>query len=71
MAARTILASENQSVLVAVLKGRMPLLAAAKGVRQLGSLVSSFRAASAADRVQFARTIGPTVLFDTSLVPAL
>jgi hypothetical protein len=70
-AALAILAAENTSLVADVVNGRVPLLAAAKAVRQLGALVNAYRQASAADRVAFARAVGPTVLFDTSLVPAL
>jgi hypothetical protein len=70
-AALAVLESENTSLIADVINGRVGLLAAAQQVKQLGALVSAYRQASAADRVAFAKTIGPTVLFDTSLVPAL
>ena len=35
--------------------------------QRLARLVSAYRQASAADRVAFAKVVGPTVLFDTSL----
>jgi hypothetical protein len=70
-AALAILAAENTSLVADVINGKVPLLAAAREVKRLGTLVSAYRAASAADRVAFARAVGPTVLFDTSLVPAL
>jgi len=70
-AALAILAAENTSLIADVINGRVPLLAAAREVQRLGALVSAYRQASAADRVAFARVVGPTVLFDTSLVPAL
>jgi hypothetical protein len=70
-AAVTLLRSENRSLIAAVARGNVPLLAAARGMQQLGTLVWAYRQASAADRVAFAKAVGPTVLFDTSLVPAL
>lgn len=66
-----LLQSENVSLLVKVAKGEVPLLAAARETRRLGALVAAYRAASASDRVAFARAVGPTTLFDNSLVPAL
>ena len=70
-AASAILESENKGLLADIINGRVPLLGAAREVQRLGALVSAYRQASAADRVAFARAVGPTVLFDTSLVPAL
>jgi hypothetical protein len=71
-AALVILAAENTSLVADVVNGRVPLLAAARKVQRLGELVAAYRKATAADRVAFARAVGPTVLFDTSLVvPAL
>ena len=66
-----ILRSENKSLLVDVINGRLPLVAAAREVQRLSVLVSAYRKASANDRVSFARTIGPTTLFDNDLCPAL
>jgi hypothetical protein len=70
-AALAILAAENTSLIAGVINGGVPLLAAAREVKRLGTLVSAYRAASAADRVAFAKAVGPTVLFDSTLVPAL
>ena len=70
-AALAILAAENTSLVADVINGKVPLLAAAREVKRLGELVAAYRRASSADRVAFARAVGPTVLFDTSLVPAL
>jgi len=70
-AAITILRSENKGLFVDVIKGRVPLLVAAREVKRLAALVAAYRAGSAADRVGFAKIIGPTTLFDSSLVPAL
>jgi hypothetical protein len=71
LAALTLIRSENNSLIEKVLYGEITILAAAHEVKRLGVLVAAFRKASAADRVAFARAIGPSVLFDTSLVPAL
>jgi len=70
-AAILLIASENTTVLNRVLAGHVPLLAAAREIKRLAELVAAYRKASAADRVQFARAIGPSALFDNSLVPAL
>jgi hypothetical protein len=70
-AAIVLLQSEKKSLLGDVIKGRVPLLAAAREVERLAKLVTAFRQGTAADRVAFAKIVGPTVLFDTSLVPAL
>jgi hypothetical protein len=70
-AAVSLLASENTTMLEQALRGQMPLLAAAAQMKRIAKLVNAYRAASAADRVAFARTIGPTTLFDGTLVPAL
>src|SRR5262249_55291223 len=70
-AASAILESENKGLLADVINGPVPVLGAAREVQRLGALVSAYRQASAADRVAFAKAVGPTVLFDTSLVPAL
>ena len=66
-----LLRSENRSLCDAALGGRVPLHVAAQQLKRLGELVAAYRQASAADRVAFAKAIGPNVLFDTSLVPAL
>jgi len=70
-AAVTLLKSENLVLLERVLRGHIPLLAAAKQVKQVAALVDAYRTAGAADRVMFAKLIGPTTLFDSALVPAL
>jgi hypothetical protein len=68
-AAIALLRSENTSLITSVMHGDVPLLAAARGVGQLASLVAAYRQASAADRVAFAKVIGPSTLFENSLVP--
>jgi hypothetical protein len=70
-AAVIVLQSEDKALLHRVLSGDVSLLAAAKQVQQVAKLVAAHRKASAADRVAYARTIGPTVLFDDMLVPAI
>jgi len=70
-AAVIVLQSEDEPLLQRVLSGDVSLLAAAKQVRQVAELVAAYRKTSAADHVAFARTIGPTVLFDDMLVPAV
>src|SRR5262249_49585419 len=70
-AAVALLPSENKELLPARGKGPRPLLEAARETQRLSVLVSAYREASASDRVNFAKAVGPTVLFDTALVPAL
>jgi hypothetical protein len=70
-AAIVLLKSENAVMLERALRGEIPLLAAAAQTQRIAKLVNAYRAASAADRVAFARTVGPTTLFDSTLVPAL
>jgi hypothetical protein len=70
-AAIVLLRSENATLLSRVLRGDLPLLAAAAQVKRVANLVEAYRTASAGDRVAFARTVGSTVLFDTTLVPAI
>src|SRR5262245_48800348 len=59
-AAITVLRSENHSLITKVAKGDVPLLAAAHETKRLSALVNAFRQAGVADRVAFAKTIGPT-----------
>jgi hypothetical protein len=70
-AAVAILRSEDVSIRDQVLTGRLSLLAAASLVEKRSKIVAAYRQATAADRVAFAKTIGPTVLFDNDLVPAM
>lgn len=63
--------AENTSLLKRVLAGEVPVLAAAKQTKQLARLVDAYRNASADEKVAFARAVGPTTLFDDSLIPAL
>jgi hypothetical protein len=70
-AAVVLLEAENATLFQQVLRGDISLLAAARQARQVGKLVAAYRKASAADRVAFAKAIGPTTLFDTALVPAI
>jgi hypothetical protein len=67
----TLIRSENKGLIARVVTGKVPLLAAARQVQQLAELLASYRVATAAVRVGFAKAVGPTVLFDTTLVPAL
>jgi hypothetical protein len=70
-AAIVLIKSENAAVFERVWCGQMSLQAAAAQLWQVASLVDAYRKAGAADRVAFAKTIGPTTLFDTALVPAI
>ena len=66
-----LIKSENEIMLSRVLRGQMPLAAAAKQMRQVADLVAAYRGAGVDDRVAFAKAIGPTTLFDSVLVPAI
>lgn len=70
-AAITLLQSDNVTLTNEVLTGHVGLLEAARQVKHVARLVMAYRKASSADRVAFARAIGPTVLFDDTLVPAI
>jgi hypothetical protein len=70
-AAITLIRSENATLLERVLAGDMPLLAAARQAKQIADLVTAYRAASGANRIEAAKTIGADVLFDEAVVPAL
>ena len=67
----TLRAAENSRLLDLALRGVVSLLKAAAEAEGVAKLVRAYRNASAADRVEFARVVGPTTLFDTALVPAL
>jgi hypothetical protein len=54
-----------------ILRGKIPLMVAANLLRKRTNIVKSFRKASAADRIDAARVIGPEQIFDEMLVPAL
>lgn len=68
-AALILIKSENMTLIERVRRGHVPLPTAAKQMKQLADLVNAYRTAGAADRVAFAKTIGPTTLFDSALVP--
>jgi hypothetical protein len=70
-AAVVLLKAENSIVVDRVLAGRLPLLAAARQARPASALVHAYRQASDADRVEFARAIGASALFDSTIGPAL
>jgi hypothetical protein len=64
-AAIVILKANDATLRNEVLDGIVPLLAAAKLIKQAVKLVEAFHASSATERVRFAQTVGPEVLFDT------
>jgi hypothetical protein len=70
-AAIILIQGENTVLMRRVLAGEYPLLAAARDMQKLAELIAAFRRAPSATRVAFARTVGPTTLFDGTLVPAL
>jgi hypothetical protein len=70
-AAVPILQAGDSTLKQAVVTGEVSLLAAGEQVKHLSDLVTPFDAASADDRVAFARAIGPARLFDEVVVPAV
>jgi hypothetical protein len=70
-AAVILIKSENATLLNRVLAGHVPLLAAAREIKRLSDLVAAYRKTTANERVAFARTVGPTDLFEGAVVPAL
>jgi hypothetical protein len=63
-AAIVVLRSENSVLLDRVLRGHIPLLAAANQVRRVVDLVAAYQTANEQDHVAFARAAGPERLFD-------
>jgi len=70
-AALVLTNSGDAELLRDVLSGHIGLLEAARRVKPVARLIAAYREATVADRVAFARAIGPTVLFDDALVPAI
>jgi hypothetical protein len=70
-AAAAIATAKDWRLMDRVLSGQVPLLVAGGRVKDVAKLIAAFSAASAADRVAFAKAIGPTVLFDDTLAPAV
>jgi hypothetical protein len=66
-----VVKSESSTILDEVLSGQTPLLVAAKQVRHLATLVSGFRHTTAEEHVRFGAIVGPDVLFDDVVVPAI
>jgi hypothetical protein len=63
--------SENISLMDDVFIGTVPLLAAARSCRQLAKLVEAYRKTTLADHIAFGKQIGPGVLWDEAIVPAI
>ena len=63
-AARIVLEAGDAALLAQVLAGRVALTAAADTARRRVRLAESFKAASAEDRAEFVRIVGPDVLFN-------
>lgn len=57
-AAIIILKSEDRVLLHQVLRGEVPLMAAAKGIKRLAALVSAYRAVTNEDLIKAAKIIG-------------
>jgi hypothetical protein len=64
-AAATLLKADNASLIHDVLRGRVPLLAAAAEAQRLVNLITAYKAAKDPDRVAFARACGIETIFDT------
>jgi hypothetical protein len=63
-AAIVLLRSENSALLDRVLRGHVPLLAAANQVERLVSLIRAYRRTSEQDHVASFRMLGPERVFD-------
>jgi hypothetical protein len=63
-AAVILLRSENATLQEQVLRGHVPLLAAADQVKSVANLVTAYRAAKDTDRVAFARVCGTDAILD-------
>jgi hypothetical protein len=63
-AATVLLKAENETLLLRVLDGDEPLLAAANQAKRTADLISAYRSANNADRVAFARTCGADAILD-------
>ena len=70
-AAITLIESGDAALMALVRRGHVSLLDAAAIVKKQVALLRAYREASPADRVALARTIGPTVVFDNVVSPAL
>lgn len=66
-----ILRSGDRELLVRVLSGQVPLLAAARQVKRLTTLVTAYTTADFATRVEFGRKVGTATLWDSSISPLL
>jgi hypothetical protein len=70
-AALTLLQSENESLIVEVLKGHKALLSAAAKVRGRARLIEGFNDATVEDRAAFGHAVGVAALFDSAVAPSL
>ena len=70
-AALVLIRSENQDLIYKVRRGFWPLLETAQAVRPATKLVTAYRAATAADRLKFAKTVGVAELWDNTIVPVI
>jgi hypothetical protein len=64
LAAIVVLRSENSVLLDRVLRGHVPLLAAASQVRRLVELLDAYKATNEKDHVTCFRTAGPDRVFE-------
>jgi hypothetical protein len=67
----TVVKAESSAMLMNVLAGIVPLLTAAKQLKQVAKLVAAYRGASANERVTFGKTIGVDAVWDNVVSPAL
>jgi hypothetical protein len=70
-AAQIILQSDDPRLVRDVLRGFLPLLKTAAGIRDRINMTAAFKRASPAERAAFAAAVGAEVLFETAVSPAL
>jgi hypothetical protein len=70
-AMQTILASEDQALLMAVLTDRVSVMTAAAQVRALGKLLAAYAVATAETKAAFGRAVGIDDVFDNVVAPTI
>jgi hypothetical protein len=70
-AAVVLVKTENSTMLMDVLAGTVPLLAAAKQLKHIAKLVDDYRRANAAELITFGKTVGVGDVWDHVINPAL
>jgi hypothetical protein len=67
----TVIKSQDEFLLAAVLAGYVPVLTAAAQVKGLAKLVAAYTTAAAETKAAFGRTIGTENVFDEVIAPAI